>query len=130
MNNVTLGVIIAHRDVFSKELAVSGKAEVSRALQRCQIEYVLLEENDIGPGIVSNLKQARACADLFRSRRDDIDGILVSLPNFGDERAVAEAIKMSGLKVPVFIHAFSDTPGQFDLAHRRDSFCGKIYLLN
>ena len=102
MKNVKLGVIIAHRDVFSEELAISGKTEIARALQRCQVEYVMLENNDVGSGIVSNLQQAKACADLFRSHRDDLDGILVSLPNFGDERAVAEAIKMSGLQVPVF----------------------------
>lgn len=130
MNKVKLGVIIAHRDVFSEELAVAGKQEISQALQRCQVDHFLLEENEVGPGIVSNLKQAKACADFFRSRRDEIDGILVSLPNFGDERSVAEAIKMSGLHVPVFIQAFSDKPDQFDLAHRRDSFCGKISISN
>lgn len=130
MKNIKLGVIIAHRDVFSEELAVAGRTEISRALQRCQVEYVMLEKNEIGPGIVSNLEQAKACADLFRRHQDEIDGILVSLPNFGDERSVAEAIKMSGLQVPVFIQAFSDKPDQFDLAHRRDSFCGKISISN
>lgn len=130
MQNLKLGVIIAHRDVFSEELAIAGRTEIARALQRCQVEYVLLEKNEVGPGIVSNLQQAKACADLFRSHRDELDGILVSLPNFGDERSVAEAIKMSGLNVPVFIQAFSDKPDQFDLAHRRDSFCGKISISN
>lgn len=130
MKDVKLGVIIAHRDVFSEELAIAGRAEIARALQRCQVEYIMLEKNELGPGIVSNLQQAKACADLFRRHRDDIDGILVSLPNFGDERSVAEAIKMSGLNVPVLIQAFSDKPDQFDLAHRRDSFCGKISISN
>ena len=130
MQSIKLGVIIAHRDVFSEELAVAGRKEISQALQRRQVEYVMLEKNDVGPGIVSNLQQAKACADLFRRHRDEIDGILVSLPNFGDERSVAEAIKMSGLNVPVFIQAFSDKPDQFDLAHRRDSFCGKISISN
>lgn len=130
MNKVKLGVIIAHRDVFSEELAITGRTEIITELQRRQIEYVLLEKNDVGPGIVSNLRQAKACADFFRSRRDEIDGILVSLPNFGDERSVADALKMSGLNVPVFIQAFSDRPDQFDLAHRRDSFCGKISISN
>ena len=130
MNNVKLGVIIAHRDVFSEELAVAGRTEISQALQRCQVDYVLLGDNETGPGIVSNLQQAKACADLFRRHRDDIDGILISLPNFGDERSVAETIRMSGLSVPVFIHAYSDKPEQFDVAHRRDSFCGKISISN
>ncbi|GAK57669.1 hypothetical protein U27_04636 [Candidatus Vecturithrix granuli] len=130
MQKIKLGVIIAHRDVFSEELAIAGRTEIIQALQRCQVEYVLLEKNEVGPGIVSNLQQAKACADLFRTHRDELDGILVSLPNFGDERSVAEAIKMSGLNVPVFIQAFSDKPDQFDLAHRRDSFCGKISISN
>jgi len=41
MKHVTLGVIIAHRDVFSEELAIAGRTEITQALQRSQIEYVM-----------------------------------------------------------------------------------------
>jgi L-fucose isomerase-like protein len=67
---------------------------------------------------------------LFKAHREDIDGILVTLPNFGDERGVADTVRLAGLNVPVLVHAFPDNPGQLDLAHRRDSFCGKMSSCN
>ncbi|HKI69941.1 MAG TPA: fucose isomerase, partial [Verrucomicrobiae bacterium] len=59
-----------------------------------------------------------------------LDGILVTLPNFGDERGVANALRWSGLKVPVLVHAFNDDPTIMSIQHRRDSFCGKMSVCN
>ena len=58
-------------------------------------------------------KRARGqrCADLFRRKRDEIDGIIVTLPNFGEERGIAEALRLADLNVPVLIQATPDTPG-------------------
>ena len=39
---------------------------------------------------------ARHCAELFRKHRDEIDGIIVTLPNFGEERAIVDAIRLLG----------------------------------
>jgi len=61
---------------------------------------------------------------------DQIDGILVTLPNFGDERAVANAIRFSTLDVPVLVHAFPDDPAHMSIDQRRDSFCGKMSVCN
>ena len=46
-------------------------------------------------GAIESLDEARLCADSFRSRRDEIDGVLVTLPNFGDERAIANVLRWS-----------------------------------
>ena len=70
------------------------------------------------------------CADLFRAHRDEIDGVLVTLPNFGDERAMANVLRWRGLDVPVLIHAFPDDPQTMSIADRRDSFCGKMASCN
>ena len=69
---------------------------------------------------------AEVCARVFRENSGKIDGILVTLPNFGDERAIADSIKLSGLSVPVYIHAFADKVDEFTIKHRRDVFCGKL----
>ena len=37
-------------------------------------------------GSVETLQDAEKCAALFKQHRDEIDGVLVTLPNFGDER--------------------------------------------
>ena len=58
----------------------------------------------------------RCCADLFKKHRDAIDGVIVTLPNFGDERAIADTLRMAGLNVPVLVQATPDTPGKMTIA--------------
>ena len=67
------------------------------------------------------MEDARKCAELFRQNADKIDGMLVTLPNFGDERGVANALRWSGLRVPVLVHAFNDDPKTMTIKDRRDS---------
>src|SRR5207253_9733242 len=75
-------------------------------------------------------EEARRCADLFKQHREAIDGIVVTLPNFGDERALADTLRMAGLAVPVLMQATPDTPGRMTIRDRRDSFCGKMSACN
>src|SRR2546429_25562 len=81
-------------------------------------------------GAIESLADARKCADLFKTHRDEIAGVLVTLPNFGDERAVANALRWAGLDVPVLIHAFNDDGKKMTIRDRRDSFCGKMSVCN
>jgi L-fucose isomerase-like protein len=79
---------------------------------------------------VFSLEDSQICADLFKTHRDEIDGILVTLPNFGEETAIANALRWAGLDVPVLIQAFPDEVGKMTSADRRDSFCGKMSCCN
>jgi len=130
MSPTTVGVIIGNRGFFPDILARDGRDEVLRVLDQEGYKTVCLKPQDTKFGSVETLQDARKCADLFKQHRDEIDGILVSLPNFGDERAVANSIRMSGLDVPVLVQAFPDEPNKMQLATRRDSFCGKISVCN
>ena len=123
---VTLGVIVGNRGFFPSHLCDSGRKTVLKVLQAEGIEAVCLGESESQFGAVFSLQDSHKCADLFRSRRDDIDGILVTLPNFGEETAIANAIRWADLGVPVLVHAFPDDPNKMTSADRRDSFCGKM----
>ena len=79
---------------------------------------------------VETRAEARQCADLFRAQRHRMDGIIVTLPNFGDERGIAESLRMADLRVPVLIQATPDSAGRMTIADRRDSFCGKMSVCN
>jgi L-fucose isomerase-like protein len=126
MAKTTLGLIVGHRDVFPTEVATRGKVEILAKLKEADIDVITLSEKDVPDGIVRSWESAQACAKLFRDNSTKIDGIMVTLPDFGDERAVADAIKLSGLSVPVYVHAFADKVNEFSIQHRRDSFCGKL----
>jgi L-fucose isomerase-like protein len=94
------------------------------------IEVVTVSLDETKFGAVETRQEARRCADLFRSRGDAIDGIIVALPNFGDEKAIAETLRMADLAVPVLVQAFPDTADKMTIHYRRDSFCGKMSVCN
>ena len=130
MYKTMLGVIVGNRGFFPDHLCESGRAEVLRVLAKEGIEAVILSPGHTPFGSVETLQDAEKCAALFKQHRDTIDGVLVSLPNFGDERGVANALRMSGLDVPVLVQAFPDQVGKMTVADRRDSFCGKMSVCN
>lgn len=130
MYKTTLGVIVGNRGFFPAHLAEKGRKTILEVLKREGIEAVSVKEGDTKYGAIENLEEAKKCGELFRKNREKIDGILVSLPNFGDERGVAETIKISELSVPILIHAFPDELDKMGIENRRDSFCGKLSVCN
>ena len=130
MNKTTFGVIVGNRGFFPDHLAKSGRKDILDVLRKNGFNPVALSMQDTKYGAVETFDDAKKCAVLFDQKRESIDGIIVTLPNFGDEKGVAETIKRSGLNVPILIQAEPDTPGKMSIADRRDSFCGKISVCN
>jgi len=129
-NPATFGLIVGNRGFFPAKLCESGRAEILKVLDQEGFKTVTVPPDATRFGAVESLSDARKCADLFRAHRDEIDGVLVTLPNFGDERAVANTLRWAELGVPVLIHAFNDESGKMTIQHRRDSFCGKMSVCN
>lgn len=129
-NTSTIGVIIGNRDFFPDKLVAEARTEILEVFKSLNITPILLSETDSKLGGVEIFAEAQKCAALFKRHADEIDGILVVLPNFGDEKGVAETIKLSGLTVPVLIQAYPDNLGKMDVVNRRDAWCGKISVCN
>ena len=127
---MTLGMIVGNRGFFPDHLARSGYQEMRVALESLGVKVVALTETESKFGAVETRQEARRCADLFKQHREAIDGIVVTLPNFGDERAIADTLRMAGLSVPILMQATPDTPGRMSIRDRRDSFCGKMSACN
>jgi L-fucose isomerase-like protein len=129
-NGMTFGIIVGNRGFFPDHLAKSGREEIIATLEKAGYGVVCLTPEQSRYGAVETRAEARACADLFRASRDKIDGIIVTLPNFGEERGIAEALRMADLRVPILIQATPDSAGRMTIADRRDSFCGKMSACN
>jgi L-fucose isomerase-like protein len=127
---MTMGLIVGNRGFFPGHLAESGRNEMIQALREVGVEVVALAPEQSRYGAVETHEEAKRCAELFRSHSDRIDGIIVTLPNFGDERAIADTLRLSRLRVPVLVQATPDTPSKMSISHRRDSFCGKMSACN
>jgi len=130
MDRMTLGVIIGNRDFFPDVLVSEARRDLLKVFADLGIDAVLLDEESTKLGAVETWEHARRCADLFRAHRERIGGVLVSLPNFGDEKGVAETLKLAGLRVPVLVQAYPDDLEQLSVERRRDAFCGKISVCN
>jgi L-fucose isomerase-like protein len=126
----TLGVLVGNRGFFPSELCEQGRKTVLSVLKEEGFAAVALGPKETPYGSVESWADARKWADLAKANRDSIDGVLVTLPNFGDERGIADALRLAGLDVPVLVHAFPDEPGRMGVEHRRDSFCGKLSACN
>jgi L-fucose isomerase-like protein len=127
---MTMGVIVGNRGFFPDHLAKSGREEMIRALESAGIDVVALTPEESKHGAVETREESRRCAELFKKNRERIDGIIVTLPNFGEERAIADTLRLADLHVPVLIQATPDDPKKMTIAFRRDSFCGKMSACN
>ena len=127
---ITLGLLVGNRGFFPAHLCDTGRKEILAVLEKNGIDVIALPTTATKFGAVESLDDAQKCAELFKQNADKIDGLLVTLPNFGDERGVANAIRWSGLRVPVLVHAFNDDPRIMTIKDRRDSFCGKMSVCN
>jgi L-fucose isomerase-like protein len=128
--SLTLGVIFGNRDFFPDRLVPDARADIVKLLGELGIEAVMLDPAETKLGGVETHNDARKCADLFRRERDKIAGVLVCLPNFGDEKGVADTLKIAGLNVPVLVQGYPDELDKLDVIRRRDAFCGKISVCN
>jgi L-fucose isomerase-like protein len=127
---MTMALIVGNRGFFPDQLAKSGREEMIRVLQGAEIDVIVLGPEQSKHGAVETHEEAKRCAQLFRTHADRIDGVIVTLPNFGDERAIADTLRLARLGVPVLVQATPDTPAKMSIAHRRDSFCGKMSACN
>ena len=120
------GIIIGTRAYFN------SRKQLLRTLADEGYDYVILPEDatPTGSSSIETREDGLKCAELFRQNRDRIDGIIVSLPNFGFEIGIINAISVADLNVPILVQACDDENDKVDLDSRRDAFCGKISVCN
>lgn len=127
---MTFGVLVGNRGFFPSHLATSGRLEMVAALEVAGIKAIVLSPDETAHGAVETYEDAKRCAALFQRHAREIDGLIVTLPNFGEERGLADALRLADLRVPVLIQATPDHAGKMSIAFRRDSFCGKMSICN
>src|SRR5437763_17121409 len=109
---MTFGLIVGNRGFFPDHLAQSGRTDMIAAIERAGHKVVALGVNDSKYGAVESRVGAGLCAELFRKNANKIDGVIVTLPNFGDERSIADSLRDAELPVSVLVLATPYTPGK------------------
>lgn len=125
-----IGVIVANRGFFPNELVKEERAKIQKVLKKSGDEIHMLDTAQTDLGAIVTLEDAKKCAKLFNDNKHKIDGIIILLPNFGEERAISDVFKLLDFKVPVLVQASPDDNTNLLIERRRDSFCGKISVCN
>src|SRR3954462_13971616 len=130
VKKMTMGLIVGNRGFFPDHLAKSGREDKLRVLESAGMDAVALTPEESKHGAVETREESRRCAELFKKNRDRIDGVIVTLPNFGEERAIADTLRLADLRGPGRRQSTPDDPKKRTIASRRDSFCGKMSACN
>ena len=127
---ISFGLIVGTRGIFNPKLAQKGRKQLLKKLDSLGYPYVILPDNATANGAIESLADARKCAKLFKEKREHIDGIIVVLPNFGDELGVVQTLDLAKLDIPILVQACNDRMEAVDVHGRRDAFCGKLSVCN
>ena len=127
---IKLGLVVGSREFFNGAPALETRKELIAQLDRLNIGYSILPLDATKNGAVQSREDARLYARHFREQRNSIDGLVICLPNFGDEIAISELINEARLNVPILLQASNDEIDKVDVHSRRDAFCGKFSVTN
>ena len=124
----TFALYFGNRGFFPGELIASARQDMIKALESNGYGYIIMDESLTRYGAVETIKEGKLYAEFLKQHEGEYDGIILSLPNFGDENGASVAF--ADVKVPILVQAFPDVDGKMDFAHRRDSLCGKLAMCN
>ncbi len=127
---ITFGLIVGTRGFFNSALAVEGRKSLIAQVEKLGFNHVILPFDATPTGAIETLEDAKKCAMLFNEKRHEIDGIIISLPNFSDELGIVNTLQYAKLNVPVLVQACDDENDKVSIKDRRDAFCGKLSVCN
>ena len=128
MRKTTFALFFGNRGFFPGELIGEARESMCKALEKNGYDYILMDEKLTKYGAVETIREGKLFAEFLDENKGKFDGIILSLPNFGDENGASVALKNAN--VPILVQAFPDEMDKMDFAHRRDSMCGKLAMCN
>jgi len=128
MEKTAFALFFGNRGFFPSSLMASARKELSEKLKGMGHKVLMLDEKVTRFGAVETVQEGRIYAEFLRKNRGKFGGVILSLPNFGDENGAVEALKEAG--VPILIQAYPDELDKMSPELRRDSFCGKFSIMD
>ncbi len=127
-NPITFALFFGNRGFFPETLIASARTELQDAVLSEGFQALILEEDRTRFGAVETVAEGRVYAEFLASNRGKYDGVIVCLPNFGDETGAISALQDCG--VPILIQAYPDELDKMGFKERRDAFCGKFSIMD
>ena len=124
----TFALFFGNRGFFPASLQAEARAELPRVLNQLGHNTLILDADATRYGAVETMQEGQIYANFLRQHRGQFDGVILCLPNFGDENGAVVALKEAN--VPIFIQAYPDDLDRMGPALRRDAFCGKFSIMD
>ncbi len=126
MKPMTFALYLGNRGVFPGEIIEAARVEMRTAIEKAGHVCLEMDPSLTRFGAVETLAEGKIFADFLKRHEGQFDGVVLCLPNFGDENGAVAALQDAG--VPILLQAYPDEFGMMDYAHRRDAFCGKLSI--
>ncbi len=121
-------LFFGNRGFFPASLQAEAREELPRVLEAAGHDVLILDAEATRYGAVETPQEGQVFANFLRENQGKFDGVILSLPNFGDENGAVAALKDAG--VPILVHAYPDEFDRMGPALRRDAFCGKFSIMD
>jgi len=111
---------------FPPKYIKQARTEIPQVLKELGNDYLEFPADQTKTGGVETTSDGEKYARWLEDHRGEFGGVILSQPNFADERGVIAALKKAG--VPIYIQTYPDKIDAMGPADRRDGFCGRISI--
>lgn len=125
---ITFALYFGNRGFFPGEVIADAISDMKKAVTDCGFDYICMPTDQTRYGAVETIEEGKKFSAFLKANEGKFQGVILCLPNFGDENGGLVAFK--NINVPVLIQAYPDEIGKMDFAHRRDAMCGKFAMCN
>ncbi len=128
MEKTTFALFIGNRGFFPAHLLQNARAEMVEVLEGLGHKVLTTDPAATRHGAVETPEEGLYYAQFLERHRGEFGGVILCLPNFGDENGAVAALKHAD--VPILIQAYPDELDKMAPELRRDAFCGKFSIMD
>jgi L-fucose isomerase-like protein len=128
VNKTSFALFFGNRGFFPASLIATAREELSQRLQSLGHEVLMLDSGATPHGAIETPAEGDIFARFLQEKRGKFGGVILCLPNFGDENGAVAALRHAD--VPIWIQAYPDEMDRMSPEWRRDAFCGKFSIMD
>ena len=128
MKKTTFALYFGNRGFFPGKLVAAAREKMVKVCEENDYGYLIMDEGLTRYGAIETIEEGKLYARFLEEHRGEYDGIILCLPNFGDENGASVAFK--DVNVPILVQACPDSKDKMDFANRSDTMCGKLAMCN
>jgi len=128
MKRTTFALFFGNRGFFPASVIAGARKEMKERVEQLGYGTLVMPATATPHGAVETVADGEKYAAWLTTKRGQFDGVILCLPNFGDETGAVVALREAG--VPILIQAYPDELDKMGVNQRRDAFCGKFSIMD